>query len=249
MNKKTLLLTIALITIPILAYVWIQKNDGRESITNARREPITIVYHASYERLLIDELITESDLIVIGNLKTIHAGRWNTSDGKRPEGDLAQGIKPGNHIFTDMDFDVAQLLKGDTQQKNVRIRSLGGIVEGDRMVADKIIPDMDKTYLLFLDLGRAGSTNNIVTGHYWITGGGFQGMYEIVGDKAISKVDEWDINELIAYIQKSLSTEVPSSTLTPTPTELLIETPTPSPAPIELSTEIPLPTETVSPTP
>lgn len=243
MNKKILLLTIALIIIPVVAYVWIPKNDVREPITDAKREPITIVYHASYERLSLDELITESDLIVIGNLKTIHASLWNTPDGKRPEGDPAQGIKPGSLIFTDMDFDVAQLLKGDTQLKNARIRSIGGIVEGDRMVADKIIPEMNKTYLLFLNLNKRGSTANIIPGHYWITGGGWQGLYEITSNKAISKVDEWNLDELIAYIQNKLSEPPTSTTISTEPAV------TETPLPAELPTQTPLLEETITPTP
>jgi len=251
MNKKNLFLTIALIIIPVLAYVWIQKNGKREPITNDRREPITIVYHASYERLLLDDLIIRSDLIVIGNLKTIHASRWNTPDGNRPEGDPAQGIKPGNLIFTDMDFNATQLIKGDTQQKKARIRSLGGIVDGDLMVADKIIPEMGKTYLLFLNLNKRGSTANIIPGHYWITGGGWQGLYEIIDGRAISKVDEWNLDELIVYIQNKLS-EPPTPTSIPaeatsTETSLSVSTSstdvavTETPLPTDLPTETPLP--------
>ncbi|WKZ36922.1 MAG: hypothetical protein QY332_03160 [Anaerolineales bacterium] len=220
MNKKTLFLMVALIVIPILIYVMGPKKD--------KQEPITIISHASYVTMSIDELVTESDLIVIGYVNTIYASRWNTPNGRRPEGDPAQKITPDMTIFTDMDFNITQLIKGDIQQKNARIRSLGGVVDGDRMIADKIIPKMNKTYLLFLDFGRAGSTANVVTDHYWITGGGFQGLYEIIDDRAISVSDEWALKDLIAYIQKSLS-ESDSSQITPTavPTITLTE-PSPS---------------------
>ncbi|MBE0681202.1 MAG: hypothetical protein IH589_04750 [Anaerolineales bacterium] len=255
MNKKVLLLAIVLLMISISLYLLKQKGDERALVV----EPITIEYQASYVRMSLDDLITESDLIVIGDLKTVHASRWNTPDGKRPEGISARSILPDHVIFTDLNINVNQIIKGDVRQKNARIRSLGGNVDNDQMIADKIIPEMGKTYLLFLSLDVRGSTANIGPGHYWITGGGFQGMYEIVSDKAISKTDEWALDELIAYIQKTLFTESPSPALSPVPTELLIETLTPSltitptelltEMPVELPTQTSTPTETVSPTP
>ena len=247
MNKKTLFLIVAFILIAGIIYVLGSKNDVRESIT--------INVNTSYAMMSIDDLITESDLIVIGNVNDVYASRWNTPDGRRPGGNAPQKITPDNIIFTDMDFKVAELIKGE--QKIARIRSLGGVADGDRMIADNLIPETNKTYLLFLYLDTVGSTATILPGHYWITGTGYQGLYEIVGDRAISASDEWALNDLIAYIEKMLSGEVLSPN--PTPIELSIETPTLSPVLIETSspavtfTELPtetpteLPTETAAP--
>lgn len=253
MNKKTLYPMVILIVIPILMFLLRPIKD--------EREPITITVHASYETMSIDDLISKSDLIVIGSLNTIHASRWNTPDGRRP----VEKITPDKIIFTDIDFNVTQFIKGKIQQENARIRSVGGTVEGDRVITDNVIPEKNKTYLLFLYLDTVGSTAKIVPGHYWIRGTGAQGLYEIIGGKAISASDEWNLDELIAYIQKSISTETLSPTLTPTPTELstetltpsptltpaelLIETITPLPVPTDLPTQTLLPTETTTPSP
>ncbi len=187
-------------------------SKGKEVVV----EPITIISNPSYVRMSLDEIIYESDLIVIGNVNTIYASRWNTPDGKRPGGDSSQRFMPGDVIFTDMDFSITQLIKGDAQQKTARIRTLGGVVDEVQMTADKIIPELNKTYLLFLDLDTLGSTAEIIAGHYWITGGGFQGLYEIVDNKAVSTNDEWTLGGLIAYIQNSpLSAAFPNLPDTP----------------------------------
>jgi hypothetical protein len=49
-----------------------------------------------------------------------------------------------------------------------------------------------------------GSTADIDPGHY-IFLGSIQGVYKVVNDRAISYRDEWALEELVAYIEKSLS--------------------------------------------
>jgi hypothetical protein len=196
MYKKSLVIIISVIVISLTIYGLASKEK--------EEEPITINSHPSYIRLSIDELIRESDLIVIGNVNNVLPSRWNTPNGKRPEGNPAQAITPDMVIFTDMNFRITRFIKGEAKQGIARIRTLGGVVNDDRMIADDSIPKTDKTYLLFLDLDTLGSTAQIDPGHYWITGGGFQGLYEIVDDRAISTMDEWALEDLISYIQKAL---------------------------------------------
>ena len=193
MNRKMLIVAFA------IALILTSCSSGK----NAETEPITIMANPSYVEMSIDNLISDSDLIVIGNLNTIYPSRWSTSDGKR-SGDNSSAS--GEIIFTDMDFNITQMIKGDVQQKAARIRTLGGVVDEVQMIADNVIPEMNKTYLLFLGLDTLGSTAQIIPDHYMIKGGGFQGLYEIVGDKAISADEEWVLDELIAYIETSLST-------------------------------------------
>lgn len=63
-------------------------------------------------------------------------------------------------------------------------------------------------------------------------------IYKIVDGRAISADDEWVLEDLIAYIEQSLSAETPlpptdlpaeSLTLTPEATELPVETTSPTP--------------------
>lgn len=196
MNKKVLFLLIAIASFSVVAYALTRKQG--------EREPITIKSHGSYITMSLDDLINKSDLIVIGNLKSVVASRWNTPDGRRPEGNPAKVITPEMVIFTDMNFSVAQSLKGNIQKNIVRIRTLGGELEGDKMIVDDFVPQSNKKYLLFLTLDTAGSTAKIAPGYYWITGGGFQGMYEIVADRAFSTMDAWTLEDLITYIQNKL---------------------------------------------
>jgi hypothetical protein len=74
--------------------------------------------------------------------------------------------------------------------------------------------------------------------------------YEIVDGKAISADDEWLLEELIAYIEKSLSGEAPFSDVVTVETPVsFTDTPTLTPIPTELLTETPLPEETSTVTP
>jgi hypothetical protein len=82
-----------------------------------------------------------------------------------------------------------------------------------------------------------GSTANIDPGHFFVAGG-LQGLYQIADGKAKSFRDEWVLEDLIAYIEQSLSAETPLL-----PTDLPAETFTVTPEATEL------PAETISPTP
>lgn len=186
-----------------------------------KREPIIITSSVSYVEMSLDDLITTADLIVVGKPQTIHPSRWNTPDGKLPPGTTIQTITPDKIIFTDIDFDINQTIKGQEDQKSIRIRSLGGTVGQDRMLVNGVVLDISRTYLLFLELDKAGSTANIIPGHYWVIGG-YQGVYEITDGKALSFRDEWQLEDLISYIQKTLYPETP----TPAPTVFPVETPT-----------------------
>lgn len=235
MNKKILTAIAVLAGLTIFLYSLMAKDD--------KRDPIIITSNPSYIEMKLDYLITEADLIVIGNPNTINPSRWNTPDGKLPRGTTVNTISPNMVIFTDVIFRIEDTIKGLVNQNTVRIRSVGGMVGEDKMIVSGIASlEMGKSYLLFLGEDTTGGTANIDPGHYFVRGG-LQGLYEIFGGKAISLREEWQLEELIAYIQKSLSAEALLPTLTPAPTELLIETLTPSP------TQTPLPTETTTPTP
>jgi len=194
MSKKILTAVVILMGLTALLYILTARED--------KREPIIITSNASYIEMPLDTLIAEADLIVIGNLDTIHPSRWNTLDGKLPDGITVQTITPDKVIFTDIDFNVNQIMKGQSDQNAVRIRSLGGVVEQDQMIVSGAASlEKDKPYLLFLgqDTNSAADIDSV---HYFVLGG-LQGLYQISNGKAISFRDEWQLEELIAYIQDS----------------------------------------------
>lgn len=241
MNKKILVTIIALAGLAILILAFATNVD--------KRDPIIITSHGSYQEMSLDDLIAKADLIVMGDVDAIHPSRWNTPDGKLPAGTTIYTIKPDKLIFTDADFNVNQIIKGQGEQQTVHIRSLGGVVGQDRMIANSVVLEMNKTYLLFLKLDTAGSTANIVPGHYWVLGG-YQGVYEISNGTATSVRDQWQLADLLAHIQQPRSTETPMSTyiLAEPPTETPLP-PTISAAPTELFTDTPTATEIIGPMP
>ncbi|HLA07558.1 MAG TPA: hypothetical protein VJ022_08950, partial [Anaerolineales bacterium] len=118
----------------------------------------------------------------------------------------------------------AKFLKGEVSVPVIRIRIFGGQVGEDRMiVSDAPSYEIGKTYLLFL-FSDTGPTADIVPGAYY----GTSSPYEIKDGKAVSLGDEWLLEDLIAYIEKSL----PGESASPIPTETLTETPIPADTPV-----------------
>jgi len=181
---------------------------GSCSQENLKREPITITAYASEAKLSLDDLIGMADLIVIGDFVNFHPSRWNTPDGKLPDNATIETISRQRlSIFSDSEFHIAKYLKGDTQDPVIRIRTFGGQVGEDRMIiSDEPTYETGKTYVLFL-FHDTGTTSEVAPGAYY----GTSSPYEVKDGKAISADDEWVLDELIAYIQNSLS-QTPSQT-------------------------------------
>lgn len=249
MNKRNLIILLIILGSILFLVVTLKADKGRD--------PITITASTSIEEVSLDGLIAEADLIAIGEVEKLYPGRWNTPNGKLPIDITAKTITTKNIIYTDLNFLISQVVKGKNEN-SVRLRTFGGQVDQDTMiVSSEVSLEVEQTYLLFLFIDELGLTANIDSGHYIVLGS-IQGVYKIDEGKAVSFRDEWPLDELIAYIQKSLSAESPSPALSPVPTELLIETltplptaPTETPSPAVTFTEFPAetPTETVSPTP
>lgn len=240
MNKKLATAFFLIVGfIILLSIFFVRKNKD---------EPVTFTSSGSYRLLTIDDLINEAELIVIGEVKTTLPSRWMSPNGKELKNATPQEIFEAEGLFTDSLFSIDQILKGNSEEPVIRIRSFVGETNQVHWVDDtQPSYKQNQIFLLFLKNDN-GPSANIAPGYYKSVNA-IQGVYEIVVGKAISVKDEWVLDELIAYIQKSLSTESPSPALSPVPTELLIETLTPSPTPIELPTQTPLPTETTTPTP
>ena len=192
------------IVVVIAVFAGISVLFANSFIKNNRREAITITFYASEAEMSLDELIGKADLIVVGEFLTIDSSRWSTANGKLPDNAAIELVSQQRlRIFNDSNFQVTQHLKGDVQNPIVRIRTFGGQVGEDSMiVSGQPIYKTDQTYLLFL-FYNTGTTANIDPGSYY----GTSAPYEITDGKAISVKDEWVLEDLIAYIQKSLSAE------------------------------------------
>jgi hypothetical protein len=198
MKKRILLAGVLLTVVGVLFAIFSRSENIRT------REPITIEGFASIAEVSLDGLISETDLIVIGKVDSNIPSRWNTADGKLPKSVIAANISSKYTIFTDQLFPPNRIIKGG-HTGLIRIRHFGGQVDEDIMtISAEVSLDVDQSYLLFLIEDTLGTTAEINQGHYIVLGA-IQGVYKIDGDKAISYRDEWLLEELIAYIQNSLS--------------------------------------------
>lgn len=198
MNKKIVsilvLATVALTAVGVL--IGIFSDEGN-------REPIIINSYASLEKMSMDDLIAKSDLIVLGQVDTVYPSRWNTSDGNLPNDVTVETISSDMIIFTDISFNISEILKGKIEHPQVRVRIFGGEVKQDRMtISGEPSLIAGQTYVLFLS-PDTGLTSEIETGHFLVTGA-IQGAYQIFGDKAVSASDGWLLQDLVDYIRKSL---------------------------------------------
>ena len=112
------------------------------------------------------------------------------------------GILIGRFIYRFV-ISINQLLKGDHEKPDLRVRTFVGEIDKVRWVDTSepaYIPG--HKYLLFLK-NDTGPTAGIEPGHFLSINAAY-GVYEIVNGKAISMDDEWVFEDLIAYIQNAL---------------------------------------------
>lgn len=171
---------------------------------NNAPKPITLQASGVLSEMTIDDKIETSDLIIIGEVRKVLPSRWNTSRTIHAS-DLTSKeiIETGLGIFTDAIFTDKLVLKGDvSKEMNLRVRSFMGTIENISIISSsEPLYEEGKTYLLFLHKD-SGPTQAVDPGDY-IAVNAINGVYEIMGDKAISADDEWPLNDLVTYIQES----------------------------------------------
>lgn len=244
MSKKILIYTFVIIGLATLSYVLTLKEN--------KKEPLTFTVSSLLEELSIDEKIKKAELIIIGEVKATLPSKWKKQNEKDVKNATLQEIYDAEGLFTDSIISVDQILKGDYKEATIRVRSYIGETEQVQVVNEsQPIYKKGQIYLLFLEKD-IGPTAIVDPGDY-ISVNSFTAVYEIFDGKAISgDGDEWVLEELVAYIEKSLSGDLPLPTTTLIPTESLTETPLPftdTPAATDLPTQTPTSTETASPTP
>lgn len=226
--RKRILATLFLVIASILLLMFLV--SGNRVPEKAKIEPLTITVHGSLEEKTIDNLIEESELIVIGKVDTILPSKWKVPNGKIPDVLTVSVILDNNmSIVTDHLISVVQVLKGNYKESVVRVRAFAGEIDQVRFVSSSEPSyKLGQTYVLFL-IEDHGPTQIVDPGDF-IPVNAIDAVYEIVNGHARSIDDEWLLEDLVAYIEKSLSSE---ATL---PTQ-----------PALLPTELPIPTETPTP--
>ncbi len=197
MNKKTiLLLTLFLFGIFLS---WPAFTVSKEE---ARQPFLLSSESGSYPEKSLDDLIYETDTIVVGHFTSTLPSRWNTPNGKLPEDiNSIQEIYDQNlYIYTEYVFEVKEFLKGGQPETTITIRTFGGRVGEDLMSTNNNLPpDFKKSYLLFLNYDPRLSQEN--------DPGPFL-MYDpatfiLSAGKASSWLGEWDEEKLREHIKQS----------------------------------------------
>jgi hypothetical protein len=176
---------------------------GLISIEKNKAEPIVITQNASLRELSLDDLIDESELIIVGETKTVLLSKWKAPNGKAPKNITPHQILDQRiSIFTDSLLSVTQVIKGEYTDPLIRIRSFVGEIEHVSWVnSSEPIYEKGQIYLLFL-VKDNGPTQIVDPGDY-ISVNAIDGVYKIIDGRAISINDEWVLEDLIAYIQNS----------------------------------------------
>jgi hypothetical protein len=204
------------------------------------QEPVTIMEYAAIRKLTIDEKIKRAQLILIGKVNTKNPAKWINHYKKDTKYVSFEEIsKSGHGLFTDNLVLVNQVIKGIFDERIVRVRTFGGETDHVHWIYSSQ-PELIKgrRYLFFLQ-PELGPMEGVDPGAF-ISVNSNTAVYEIIGDRAISADDEWNLEELLAYIQNKLaeSDAVPLLEETPEPTE--------TPLPIETEEETPLTEEETS---
>ena len=196
MNKKTTFTLFVVFGFVLVSCV------GKEE----KREPVTIQTSASLLAMSLDDLIVDSEIIVIGEITTTFPSYWMRQNEKdAQEATLEEIYEDHGWFFTDSIFAITDVIKGAPEDSAVRVRTFIGKTEQIQVFSSSEPEYLEgHTYLLFL-VKDTGPTQIVEPGDYIATGA-MQGVYEIVDGKAISIgwTGDWNIDDLVTTIQKTL---------------------------------------------
>ena len=137
-------------------------------LLNQEEIPFMVESHGEYAFRTSNQLVEDSDLVIIGTAKKVESARWGTLDGKMPEGvilvkskdknvpyeSVTLNLKPGETVYTDTIFEVSEVYKGQIASKEVIVRTIGGTVDGLQFKSGYSEDyQIEKEYMLFLGKG------------------------------------------------------------------------------------------------
>jgi hypothetical protein len=148
----------------------------------------------------LDNLIADSQVIVVGEVLSLGPHRWNTPDGRLPEPYRSGKVPFEMIIFSDAQFRVTQTLKGEVPNPILQLRMFGGTVEDITVELEAQTQLLQGAeYLLFLMLDETGTTAQYGPGHYYLLTPSFQ-TFTILDGRAVSEEEEWVLEDLIQHI-------------------------------------------------
>lgn len=156
---------------------------------------------ASLVSLNSEELSNNSYTILIGTVKEIKPSKWNSVDGKKPNGIDSFSLE--HLIYTDIIISVDKYLKNPLPSKEVTVRVDGGTVGNDTYEA-MYEPSFkaNEKVLLYLVEDVTNRTKDISPEHFKVTGY-MQGKFTLTDNgKAIRPGENFSQNELLSKIKE-----------------------------------------------
>lgn len=203
MIKSRIIKTSAFILVAVLGILAGNQIYSKYLTNKASTEPDTIIRTSIVEHLSEDTLANDSQIIIEGDIKELLPSKWNTKDGKEPE-----GVKDDDTIFTDNLVEVTKVIKGEVKIGDVlKVRTNAGEIDTSKKI--KVIrSDSDANFskgekvLLFLTYDNSGFNKNKSKDYFALTGG-IQGKYTISSDKIKDAVgQEKSLDEFESLINK-----------------------------------------------
>jgi hypothetical protein len=152
------------------------------------------------EALSYEYLSENSDVILIGTVKEILPGKWNTVDGKRPH-DSIDDFEWYDMIYTDVVITADEYLKNPLPEDEVIVRVFTGTVGNDVSTADyeASFQKGEKVFLYLIE-DEWEYTKNLGPDHYF-TLGSIQGKLTLTDDgNAMGVHGNISQNELVEMI-------------------------------------------------
>jgi len=172
-------------------------NDGIQ-LSNDSNEPVTFSVSGALVALNNEELISNSDTIIIGTVKEILPSKY----GDRFSKDTDFG--PDHVIYTDIIISVDEYLKNPLSSNEVRVRVAGGTIGNDTLIMEEEASfKTGEKVLLYLTNDTSHATKNIGPEHFVVTGC-LQGKYTLTDDgKAIRSDKNTTLDELLSTISEA----------------------------------------------
>jgi hypothetical protein len=172
-----------------------------DSTLSSGNQGLDVEISGIMEALSIEDLVSQSDIIIAGTVTGAYPSRWNTADGQRPDKSNDElNIGTEDMIYTDIGVHVNKYLKNPLDTGDLQITIEGGTVGNDSIwVEDNPSFEYGENILLFLNW-KSGRNEMTVTS-------GYQGKFTMVNDTTAVRgdgvsvsitemYDHWEITEI-----------------------------------------------------
>ena len=204
MNKKKITIygIVALALLSALTGFAFLSDSFSSDVTESGNGPLVFGSSSLVEQLNDTELGERSGTILIGSVKEILPGKWNTMNGTKPNKAINE-FGPRDVIYTDVIISVDQYVKNPLPSREVTVRILGGKVGADNMIVeDETSFTSGERVMLFLRNDDAPATKNVGMEHLAVTGIS-QGKFTLTDDgKAVRSDRTTSLQELLDMAKK-----------------------------------------------